>query len=128
MSEARVGYAALGGGADRLVKRLPTAIAMGLLPTGRHIEPHPVGPVTEVAPASTALEAARHWAAEILLCSPIEARHTKELALAALEGAAWTADRIEHRQRVLDHLLTLDDTREGVAAFTEKRAPRWTGR
>jgi enoyl-CoA hydratase/carnithine racemase len=131
MSEPRVGYAALGGGADRLVRRLPYAIAMGLLLTGRRIdaaEAHRWGIVNEVAPTGTAIEVARRWAGEIMLCSPPAVRLTKELALAALEGEDWTADRVEHRREVLQRLRTFEDTREGVDAFLQKRRPKWTGR
>jgi enoyl-CoA hydratase/carnithine racemase len=131
MSEPRVGYVALGGGADRLIRRLPAAIAMGLLLTGRRIdaaEAHRWGIVNEVAPAGSVVDLARSWAEEILLCSPLAVRYTKELALAALEGSAWTAERAEHRLDVLAKLMKLDDTREGVEAFTAKRKPQWTGR
>jgi len=131
MSEPRVGFAALGGGADRLVRRLPTAIAMGLLLTGRRIdasEAHRWGLVNEIAPAGSAMEVARRWADEILRCSPIAVRQTKELALASLEGAAWTGERVAHRAALLDVLMTFEDTQEGIDAFTQKRAPQWKGR
>jgi enoyl-CoA hydratase/carnithine racemase len=130
MSEPRVGFVALGGGADRLVRRLPAAIAMGLLLTGRRIdarEAHRWGIVNEVAPTGAVLERAQAWAEEILLCSPLAVRFTKQLALASLEGSEWTAARIAQRAQVLDDLAKTDDLREGVEAFTQKRAPQWSG-
>jgi enoyl-CoA hydratase/carnithine racemase len=130
MSEPRVGFVALGGGADRLVRRLPAAIAMGLLLTGRRIdagEAHRWGIVNEVAASGTVLERAVVWAEEILLCSPLAVRFTKQLALAALEGPEWTAARVLHREQVWDELVTTGDMREGVDAFNHKRAPHWSG-
>jgi enoyl-CoA hydratase/carnithine racemase len=131
MSEPRVGYVALGGGADRLARRLPTAVAMGLLLTGRRIsatEAHRWGIVNEVAPAGTVLELARTWAEEIMLCSPLAVRYTKELAMTALEGPEWTESRITQRLEVWEKLIKLADTREGIDAFYHKRKPQWNAR
>jgi enoyl-CoA hydratase/carnithine racemase len=70
---------------------------------------------------------AHRWAQEILLCSPLAVRYTKELALASLEGAAWTTEQVELRRQLWEKLMDLDDTREGITAFAAKRTPRWVG-
>jgi enoyl-CoA hydratase/carnithine racemase len=130
LSEPRVGAVALGGGAQRLVRKLPAAIAMGMLLTGRTIDAADAwrwGLANEVAPHGTSLAVARRWAEEILACSPLAVRATKLLALEALEGAL--PDTIKTRAREwAPQVFAWADTHEGIAAFTAKRPPVWRGR
>jgi enoyl-CoA hydratase/carnithine racemase len=130
LSEPRVGAVALGGGAQRLAKQLPSAVAMGLLLTGRRMdaaEAHRWGLVTEIAVEGESLTVARRWAAEILECAPLCVRYTKELALEAVEGTELPT-RIGIRSReITARLFASEDTREGIRAFLEKRKPVWRG-
>jgi enoyl-CoA hydratase/carnithine racemase len=131
MSEPRVGFVAGGGGADRLALRLPAAVAMGILLTGRRVdaaEAHRWGIVTDIAPAGKSMDVARQWADQILLCSPIAVRFTKQLALAGLEGEGWTEAMIQRRAEMRKDLHKLADLKEGVDAFVQKRKPVWQGR
>jgi enoyl-CoA hydratase/carnithine racemase len=131
MSEPRVGAVALGGGAQRLALRLPRAIAMGMLLTGRRfdaIEAHRWGLVTEIAAAGEAMAVARRWAAEILKCAPLAVRLTRELAMEVLEGAEFAALLARRRLDLAARLLATQDTKEGIRAFLERREPVWLGR
>lgn len=130
MSEPRVGFVAGGGGADRLAVRLPTPVAMGILLTGRRLdaaEAHRWGIATDVAPAGTSMVVARRWAEEIMLCSPIAVRYTKQLAMAAVEGEEWTAAMTRKRLEIRKGLRMTADLKEGVDAFLNKRKPHWQG-
>ena len=131
MSEPRVGFVAAGGGADRLALRLPTPVAMGMLLTGRRVEAaeaHRWGIATDVAPAGKSVDVARQWAEQILLCSPIAIRYTKQLALEAIENEQWTATMAAKRLQISHELHKLADLKEGVDAFMQKRKPVWQGR
>jgi len=130
MSEPRVGAVALGGGAQRLATRLPPAIAMGMLLTGRRfdaVEAHRWGLVTEIAAPGQVMEVARRWADEILKCAPLAVRFTRELAVEALEGEGFAALIGRRRLDVAARLFATEDTKEGIRAFLEKRKPVWRG-
>jgi len=51
---------------------------------------------------------------------------TKESALRGL-AAESLADALRIESRISARVLTSNDAREGPRAFTEKRAPNWTG-
>jgi len=74
------------------------------------------------------MSAAHHFAEEMLKCSPLALRYTKELAAESMEGSAVTAMIAAGRKRVGPALRALDDTKEGIGAFLEKRKPVWRGR
>ncbi len=127
--EPRVGRMAMDGGIAMLARQIPFKVAMGLLLTGRRIgarEALAAGVVNEVVPAADLRAAADRWAADVLACAPLAVEATKQLATAALDLPLPIAARWFPR-RVLDALGS-EDGDEGVRAFREKRAPRWSGR
>jgi enoyl-CoA hydratase/carnithine racemase len=84
------------------------------------------GIVTDVVPAAELDAAANKWIAEITSLSPTAIR----LGLTAYDELRTVAGHEEHaflRTRLAEMLGT-EDAREGLAAFAEKRAPKWTGR
>jgi enoyl-CoA hydratase/carnithine racemase len=130
LSEPRIGAVALGGGAQRLMRKMPATIAMGMLLTGRSIDAataHRWSLANEIAPAGTSVDLARRWAAEILACSPLAVQTTKRLAIEALEHDLPAMIRQRNRE-VVREIFDWEDTREGIAAFNEKRPPVWRGR
>lgn len=131
LSEPLVGAVALGGGVQRLMKKMPPAIAMGILLTGKRMgaaEAHRWGVVTEVVPEGQALAAALRWAGEILACAPLAVRYTKQLAVETLEGDDFRQSLGDSSRAIAAKLFESEDTLEGIRAFSEKRKPRWQGR
>jgi enoyl-CoA hydratase/carnithine racemase len=72
-----------------------------------------------------ALSAARRWAEKVAGLPPLPIRMTKE-AVNAIAGATAQASIYMDRDQYLLATST-GDFREGVAAFREKRPPKFTG-
>jgi enoyl-CoA hydratase/carnithine racemase len=127
--EPRVGRMALEGGMHRLVRHVPLKVAMGMLLTGRRVsasEAHRIGLVNEVVPLAEVLPAARRWADDIVQCAPLSVQATKEAVMAGL--GLPVPDAIALLPTTMAKALVSEDQSEGVNAFREKRAPRWSGR
>lgn len=129
LPEPRVGLAALAGGIQRLPREIGLKRAMGMMLTGRHIgarEAFDLGFVNEVV-AGDVLAAAKRWAAEILACSPMSIRSTKEAALKSLAMSAEEAMTAQWSYPAMQAMFASHDAKEGPAAFAEKRVARWQG-
>lgn len=130
LPEPRVGIAALAGGMQRLPRAIGYHRAMGMMLTGRRVtaaEGAELGFINEVVEEDV-LGAARRWAAEILACSPVSIRATKESVTRGLSISVQDGMRDQWDYPALKTLLASDDYVEGPRAFAEKRAPNWTGR
>jgi crotonobetainyl-CoA hydratase len=127
--EPRVGRMAMDGGMHRLARHVPLKLAMGMLLTGRRIpaaEAARWGLVNEVVPPGRLMETAQAWAAAIVECAPLSVQATKEMVLAGLHLPLREAMAL--LTPVAERAMESQDGVEGVQAFRERRAPRWTGR
>ena len=112
-----------------LAERIGRAHMEDLVLTGRSVsaaEALAMGLVDQVADDPHA--AAMAWAKEHLL-----PRSASSLRLACRAARLGLAERFEHDLARLEHLyfdelMRTHDAREGLAAFLEKRAPRWEDR
>lgn len=130
LPEPRVGLAALAGGIQRLPHVVGLTRAMGMMLTGRRVdaaEALAIGLVNEVA-ADGALAGARRWADEILQCSPMSVRATKQAVLADLASPAATAVPGVWDHPAIRAIWDSADAAEGPRAFVERRPPVWQGR
>jgi crotonobetainyl-CoA hydratase len=129
LPEPRVGRLALDGGIANLPRRLPHVLAMGMLLTGRRVpaaEAMRFGLVNEVVPQTGLDAAVDRWLADILACAPLSVRAVKQMVRRGAQLSPQQAQML--RVPALVAALQSVDQDEGVQAFVEKRAPRWSGR
>jgi len=133
LPEVKLGMVADSGGVLRLPRRLPRAIALEMLLTGRRmgaLEAARWGLVNRVVAPDALLETAQALAQEMVLAAPLALAAVKEL-VNATEGQTIEAAYTTLRKADLPHyraMLRSDDAAEGPRAFSEKRPPRWQAR
>jgi enoyl-CoA hydratase/carnithine racemase len=129
LPEAARALVAAGGGLFRLPKRIPYHIAMELALTGKAMPAsyfQQFGLLNRVVAAGTVLDAAIELAREVAKSGPLAVVAAKQIVRHAFDWAddeAWG-----NQQQYIQPILNSDDTKEGLRAFAEKRAPVWTGR
>lgn len=129
LPEVRQGLMAASGGLVRLTKRIPAPVALELALTGERIDAgraYELGLVNRVVPRSAVLEEAMSLAVKVAGNAPVAVRASKRLLRFALEGddaASW-----ELNNELSAEVLASEDAAEGALAFSEKRAPRWSGK
>jgi crotonobetainyl-CoA hydratase len=117
----------------RLPKRLPRAVAMELLLTGRRMgapEAKSWGLVNQVVAPDALMAAAQALAQDIVQCAPLAVAAVKEI-VRATQGQDLKTGYQTLRQGDLPTyraMLRSQDAAEGPRAFSEKRPPRWQGR
>jgi crotonobetainyl-CoA hydratase len=131
LPEVTRGIMAAAGGAFRLPRQIPLKAAMESMLTAEPI-PAPraleLGMVNRVVPQDKVLETALELAEKINRNAPLSVQATKRVARGIVDGAVpaeeadWAAN-----DREIAALHRTRDSKEGTAAFAEKRAPEWTG-
>ncbi|MBM7516440.1 enoyl-CoA hydratase-related protein [Nocardioides nitrophenolicus] len=127
LPEVARGLAAVCGALFRAPDRLPPAVATELLLTGDPIDAtraYEVGLVNRLVDAGGAAAAARELAERILRNSPDAVATTLRAVQEArgpAESVGWTAT-----DAAAARVAGSPDRVEGVTAFFEKRAPRWS--
>jgi enoyl-CoA hydratase len=117
------------GGSQRLTRAIGKAKAMDLILTGRTMdadEAERSGLVARVVPAATMLDEALAVAQNIAEKSLPVTLVAKEAVNRAFETTL--AEGVRFERRTFHALFALDDQTEGMAAFVEKRQPRFTHR
>lgn len=128
MPDAAAGGVPRGGGTQRLPRAVGRAHALRLLLTGDEIdaaEARRIGLLSRVVPAAELDAAAMVLAQSIAARGPVATRLAKEAVHRGVEMPLEQALRYELDLTVL--LQSTADRAEGVAAFVEKRPPRFTG-
>ena len=126
--EIRIGVMPGAGGTQRLTRAIGKARAMVLILTGRSMSARvaaEAGLVTTVVPSAATVSAALELAARIATMPPLAVRAAKAAVLDAADHQL--VDGLARERAAFFALFDTDDQAEGMAAFTEKRPPVWSG-
>jgi enoyl-CoA hydratase len=128
--EVKRNLVAAAGGLFRLPRKLPRNIAMELALTGRLDFPaeraYHFGWVNELCEEGQALDTAKRLAAKVSENAPLAVRESRRIMLESTDQpdeVGWTMSG-----EGIAKMFGTEDFNEGLAAFVEKRAPKWKGR
>ena len=126
LPEVGVGLVPGGGGTQLLTRRIGWGRAADLVLTGRRVEAaeaYRLGVADRLVEAGTAREAALALAGQVASRSPLALRSAKAAMRQGLDTDLGSGLLVEDQAW---HRVALSaDRREGIAAFNERRAPRW---
>jgi enoyl-CoA hydratase len=127
--EINLGIIPGAGGTQRLIRCVGKSLAMKMVLTGEMIDARTAfsaGLVAEITPPELTIERAIKLAQTIASKPPLAVRLAKEVMLKAFETTLEAGLNVERKSYTL--LTATEDRREGIAAFLEKRWPRFSGR
>jgi enoyl-CoA hydratase len=117
------------GGSQRLARTTTLGFAKELILTGRTVaadEALERGLVNAVMEPEELLARVMETALQLAAKSPLALEAAKEAVNRGLSGDH--ADNLAHEANRFGELFASEDAKEGLAAFTEKREPRFVGR
>ena len=127
--EINLGIIAGMGGTQRLTRAVGKAKAMEMHLTGRMMdaaEAERAGLVSRIIPAADLIDEALKTAAKIAAKSAISVRAAKESVNRAHESTLH--EGLLHERRLFHAMFATEDQKEGMAAFLEKRAAKFSDR
>jgi enoyl-CoA hydratase len=128
LPEGLLGLSPGGGGTQRLTRAAGPFVAADVLLAGRRLtaeDAFRLGLVAEVVEPERLLDAALERAEQVAKVAPLATRAMLGLVRTAME--APLEDGLTQEQDALAGLHRTADAAEGIRAFLEKRAPRFTG-
>jgi enoyl-CoA hydratase len=129
LAEVKRNLIAGAGGLFRLPRAIGQSAAMEVILTGEPLpaeRAHALGLVNRLVEPGTAVDAAMELAATICAAAPLAVWASRKVVLAAAFEDDETLKRMTNEE--FAKILGSEDTKEGLTAFIEKRAPNWQAR
>ena len=127
--EVKIGIIPGGGGTQRLTRAAGKYKALRYILTGDLFgakEAFDMGLVSEIAPDAEVEKRAIEMAQQIAALPPLAIQMAKEAVLRGMDAALDTGLALETKAAQI--LFSSQDQKEGMAAFIEKRKPKFQGR
>lgn len=129
LAEAKRNLIAGAGGLFRLPRAIGQAAAMEAILTGEPIpaqRAYELGLVSRLVAPGGALDEALALADRITACAPLAVRESRKIVLASAHEDDDTLKRMT--DEAFGRIMGSEDTKEGLSAFIDKRAPNWQAR
>jgi len=129
LPEVKLGICPGGGGTQRLPRAIPVHLAAEMLFTGKTIdaqEAYRIGLINKVVPIDDLMSEATKLAENMCELGPLAMRTAKEVMYRGLSMSL--DDGLQLEDDFQKYVFSTRDFAEGIAAFREKRKPKFEGK
>ena len=129
LAEVKRNLIAGAGGLFRLPRAIGQAAAMEMILTGEPLpaqRAYELGLISRLTEPGEAFTEAMKLAAQITAAAPLAVYASRQVVLAAAYEDDDTLKKLTNK--LFGEVMASEDTKEGLTAFIEKRAPNWQGK